>query len=50
MAGKHPVLFNEHWFFGNSPLKRCIERLAQRHMNAWLSHEQAMQKLIKATD
>ncbi|AWY00023.1 hypothetical protein A8139_08455 [Marinomonas primoryensis] len=38
-------LFNEHWFL-DIPLDIAIERLAQRHMNAWgLSHEQAMDRI-----
>ncbi|MFQ3187449.1 MAG: pantothenate kinase [Marinomonas primoryensis] len=38
-------LFNEHWFL-DIPLNVAIERLAQRHMNAWgFSHEQAMQRI-----
>jgi pantothenate kinase len=39
------ALFDEHWFL-DVPVKIAIERLANRHMQAWnFSHQQAMERI-----
>lgn len=41
-------LFDEHWFL-DTPVDVSIERLAQRHMEAWgFSHKQAMERINRS--